>query len=121
MSADTVTVKVKHGWSVFDGTEQRNGGEQLDVDPHVAEQWVAAGWAERVDKPAARTRRRQDVVGAVRADSPWWSSNVTSGSVGHRRGSVLLPRTGLTRPRPPHKRTASPRRGHSGGCVSRRE
>jgi hypothetical protein len=58
MSADTVTVKVKHGWSVFDGTEQRNGGEQLDVDPHVAEQWVAAGWAERVDKPAARTRRR---------------------------------------------------------------
>jgi hypothetical protein len=52
------TVKVKHGWSVFDGTEQRNVGERLDVTPEVAEQWVAAGWAERVDKPAARTRRR---------------------------------------------------------------
>jgi hypothetical protein len=55
---DTVTVKVKHGWSVFDGTEQRNGGERLDVAPEVAEQWVAAGWAERVDKPAATPRRR---------------------------------------------------------------
>jgi hypothetical protein len=56
--SDTVTVKVKHGWSVFDGTVQRNGGEQLDVTPEVAEQWVAAGWAEKVDKPATRTRRR---------------------------------------------------------------
>ena len=114
--SDTVKVKVKVGWSVFDGTEQRNGGEQLDVTPEVAEPWVAAGWAERVDKPAARTRRRRDVVGAVRADSPWWSSNVTSGSVGHRRGSVLLPLTGLTRPRPPHP-AAQPSEGSLRGLC----
>lgn len=56
--AGTVKVEVKHGWSVLDGTAQRNGGEHLDVDPDTAEQWIAAGWAEKVDKPAARTRRR---------------------------------------------------------------
>lgn len=43
---------------MYDGIEQRNGGEQLDVDPDTAEQWVAAGWAEKADKPAPRTRRR---------------------------------------------------------------
>lgn len=46
--AATVKVKVKDGWAVYDGTEQRTGGEQLDVDPDVADEWVAAGWAERV-------------------------------------------------------------------------
>ena len=58
MSADTMKVRVKHGWSVFDGTEQRNGSEQLDVPAEVADQWVTAGWAEKVEKPA-RTRRRR--------------------------------------------------------------
>ena len=53
----TVKVEVKRGWSVFDGTAQRNGGEQLDVDPETAEHWVAAGWAEKVDKPPAGRKR----------------------------------------------------------------
>lgn len=47
-------VKVLDGWTVFDGQEQRGGGEQLDVDPELAEQWAAAGWVERVKA----TRRR---------------------------------------------------------------
>ena len=58
MSAWTVKVRVKRGWAVYDGNEQRHGGKQLEVAPEVAEQWVAASWAERVDKPGARTRRR---------------------------------------------------------------
>ncbi len=54
MSADTVKVKVREGWTVFDGQEQRGGGEQLDLDPEVAEQWTAAGWVE----PVKATRKR---------------------------------------------------------------
>lgn len=38
------------GWTVFDGQQQRGGGEQLDVDRDLAERWVAAGWVEKVVK-----------------------------------------------------------------------
>jgi hypothetical protein len=48
-------VRIRHGWS-FDGAEQHNGCEQLDVAPDVAKQWAAAGWAEKVDKPPSKSR-----------------------------------------------------------------
>ena len=54
MSADTVTVRVRDGWAVFDGQEQHGGGQQLDVDPELAERWTAAGWVE----PVKVARRR---------------------------------------------------------------
>jgi hypothetical protein len=54
----TVKVKVRDGWLVYDGQQQRSAGETVDTDPDTAEQWVAAGWAETVDKSAAGTRRR---------------------------------------------------------------
>jgi len=54
----TATVKVKvrvlDGWAVYDGKQQRSGGEQLDLEPEVAEQWTATGWVE----PTKATRRR---------------------------------------------------------------
>ena len=33
----TVRVRVLDGWTVFDGQQQRGGGEQLDLDPEVDE------------------------------------------------------------------------------------
>jgi hypothetical protein len=56
MSAMKVTAR--EGWAVFDGTAQRGEGETLQVDADTADQWETAGWAEAVDKPSARTRRR---------------------------------------------------------------
>ncbi len=56
--AGTVKVKVRDGWAVFDGTAQRSGGELLDVDRDVAEQWTAAGWVEPVKPPPTKRPRR---------------------------------------------------------------
>ena len=44
----TVKVKVREGWAVYDGTSQRTGGEVLEVAADLAEQWITAGWVERV-------------------------------------------------------------------------
>lgn len=44
----TVRVRVRDGWAVYDGTAQRGEGETVNVDPDTAEQWLAAGWVERV-------------------------------------------------------------------------
>jgi hypothetical protein len=57
--AETVTVKVKDGWIVYDGTTQRNGGEMVTTDPDTATEWERAGWVERVPK-TRRQRPRQD-------------------------------------------------------------
>lgn len=54
MSTGMVTGRVRDGWAVFDGQEQHGGGQQLDVEPELAEQWTAAGWVE----PVKVTRRR---------------------------------------------------------------
>ncbi len=43
MTAAKVAVKVIDGWAVFDGTAQRHGGHQLDVDPDTAARWETAG------------------------------------------------------------------------------
>ena len=53
--AGTVKVKVRDGWAVYDGTEQRGGGSTVEVDADTAAQWEAAGWVEPV-KPAPRKR-----------------------------------------------------------------
>lgn len=58
MSGGTVTVKVLDGWAVYDGQEQRGGGEQVDVDPDTAGRWVAAGWVEPVEKSTTARRGR---------------------------------------------------------------
>ncbi len=44
----TVKVKVREGWAVYDGVRQRGEGETVETDPDTAEQWITAGWAERV-------------------------------------------------------------------------
>ncbi len=46
--AGTVRVQVRDGYAVFDGKEQRSGGQELTVTRDVAERWVAAGWVEPV-------------------------------------------------------------------------
>ena len=53
--AATVKVKVLDGWAVYDGKQQRSGGEQLEVDREVAAEWVAAGWVEPVKAPRKRS------------------------------------------------------------------
>jgi hypothetical protein len=55
MSAASVKVKLRDGWSVFDGKQQRSGGETVETDPETAQAWEAAGWVEPVK---ASTRRR---------------------------------------------------------------
>ena len=55
MSADTVKVTVREGWAVYDGEQQRGGGETLETDPATAAQWIAAGWVEPAE---ASTRKR---------------------------------------------------------------
>jgi hypothetical protein len=37
MSAASVKVKVRNGWSVYDGEQQRSGGETIETDPDTAE------------------------------------------------------------------------------------
>jgi len=56
--AATVKVKVRvlDGWAVYDGKRQRSGGEQLEVDAALADEWLAAGLAELVVKKAPRKR-----------------------------------------------------------------
>ncbi len=49
MSA-AVKVKVRKGWIVYDGTEQRGGGQVVETDAETAEQWEAAGWVEKVTR-----------------------------------------------------------------------
>jgi len=56
-STSTVTVEVRDGWAVHDGTAQRTAGARLDVDPDLAAAWVAAGWVEPVEPKAKRPRR----------------------------------------------------------------
>ena len=56
--AGTVTVEVRDGWAMYDGTAQRSGGELLDVDPDLAARWVTAGWFEPVEPKVPRRRRR---------------------------------------------------------------
>jgi hypothetical protein len=53
MSADRV--KVGDGWAVYDGKQQRTGGETVETDPETAQAWEAAGWVEPVK---ASTRKR---------------------------------------------------------------
>ncbi len=47
---NTVRVRVREGWAVYDGKAQRSGGEQLTVDAALADEWLAAGWVEPVKK-----------------------------------------------------------------------
>jgi hypothetical protein len=54
-AAASVKVKVRDGWSVYDGKQQRNGGETIETDPETARTWEAAGWVEPVK---ASTRRK---------------------------------------------------------------
>lgn len=54
-----VTVTVREGWAVYDGTRQRTAGEVLDVPADTAEQWERAGWVEPTPK-TRRQRPRQD-------------------------------------------------------------
>ncbi len=53
--AASVKVKVRDGWLVYDGQQQRSAGETVETDPDTAEQWVAAGWAEPVKAPARKS------------------------------------------------------------------
>ncbi len=57
-NGDTVTITVADGWSVFLDGRQRDGGEQLQVDPATAEHWIGRGWA--VPAPRATRRKRAD-------------------------------------------------------------
>ena len=58
--ADTVKVKVRAGYAVFDGKTQRSGGQHVEVPADLAEQWTAAGWVEPVAKtPTAKQPRRR--------------------------------------------------------------
>ena len=57
-STSTVTVEVRDGWAVHDGTAQRTAGQRVDVDPDVAARWVTAGWVEPVEPKVPRRRRR---------------------------------------------------------------
>ncbi len=59
MSSGTVKVKVRDGWAVFDGHQQRGGGETVTVDAKLAEEWRAAGWVDPVKVPASTRLRRQ--------------------------------------------------------------
>ena len=52
--AATVKVKVAEGWTVYDGEQQRSGGETVEVDSALAEAWLAAGWVEKVKAPTRR-------------------------------------------------------------------
>ena len=52
----SVEVEVRNGWLVYDGQQQRSAGETVEVEPNLAQQWVAAGWAEPVKTPPARKR-----------------------------------------------------------------
>lgn len=38
------------GSDANDGQHQRIAGEVVDTDSDTAQQWVAAGWAEKADK-----------------------------------------------------------------------
>lgn len=38
-----VTVRVREGWAVFDGTAQRSGGDELMVPADLAGRWSIAG------------------------------------------------------------------------------
>lgn len=58
--ADTVKVRVKHGWTVYDGETQRTGGDVLTVSSDQAADWATAGWVETVT--AAKTRRTSGVT-----------------------------------------------------------
>lgn len=53
--AEPVKVRVKHGWTVYDGKTQRTGGDVLTVSADQAADWETAGWVEKVT--AAKTRR----------------------------------------------------------------
>ena len=54
--AATVKVKVRDGWLVYDGEQQRSAGETVETDPATPlNSWVAAGWAEPVKAPARKS------------------------------------------------------------------
>lgn len=58
--AEPVKVRVKHGWTVYDGKTQRTGGDVLTVSADQAADWETAGWVEKVT--AAKTRRASGVT-----------------------------------------------------------
>ena len=41
-----VSVTVRDGWAVYDGTEQQHGGAVATVDRDTANAWTAAGWVD---------------------------------------------------------------------------
>jgi hypothetical protein len=45
--AATVKVKVRDGWLVYDGEQQRSARRDRRGRPGTAEQWIAAGWVSR--------------------------------------------------------------------------
>jgi len=47
MSA-TMKVKVRDGWIIYDGKEQRTGGETVTVESAQAAEWLAAGLVDPV-------------------------------------------------------------------------
>ena len=58
--AEPVKVRVKHGWTVYDGKTQRTGGDVLTVSADQAADWETAGWVEKVT--ASKTRRASGVT-----------------------------------------------------------
>ena len=48
-------VKVRDGYAVFDGKQQRGGDETVETDAETARMWEDAGWVEPVK---ASTRRK---------------------------------------------------------------
>jgi hypothetical protein len=51
MRSMKVKVRVRDGWAVYDGKAQRGGGETVEVEPETADEWLVAGWVERVKAP----------------------------------------------------------------------
>jgi hypothetical protein len=56
MTTDSVRVRVRDGWIVFDGQVQLNGGDTVTVDRKTADKYVADGLVDIV--PSARRKRR---------------------------------------------------------------
>ena len=63
IAMSNVKVTVREGWAVYDGTAQRGGGETFEVDTATAEQWIAAGWVDRVEATKARTTKPKGKAG----------------------------------------------------------
>ena len=57
--ADTVKVKVIEGWAVYDGEQQRTAPATIEVDSDTADQWIVAGWVEKVQPTKAKVKVEQ--------------------------------------------------------------